>query len=793
MGEVYRARDERLHRTVALKVLPESMAADADRMGRLQQEARVLAALNHPHVAAIYGVEEGAGVAALVLEFVDGPTLADRLTDGPLPVDETVKIAYQIAEALQVAHERGIVHRDLKPANISLTADGSVKVLDFGLARVLPAGGRNEAAATPTISRPVVTDGHMVLGTAAYMAPEQAKGQPVDRRADVWAFGAIVFELLTGRRAFGGASVAETVANVLQTEPNWAALPPTLPASLRRVVRRCLIKDPRRRLADISSILLDLDEVEEPGALILSTVTERPRVQRWTQAGAVMMVLAAMAFVGFLRWSRSPMRPETRLDVVTSPTSDPVSMAVAPDGRAIAFVATNGGRVQLWLRTLDSTAARPLEKTVGASLPFWSPDGRAIGFFADQRIKVVDLPGRMVRTLGTGADLGGAWNADNVILLGTGVGPIVRTNTMGSPLVPATTLLDGQRNHSHPMFLPDGRHFLFFVEGRLDVRGVWGGALDNEPARRLLDADAAAICAGGSLWFVRQGTLLAQRFDPARLELQGTPTAITEQIAVDSRWSAALSGAPGGPIAYRTNPTNAEHQFSWFDRTGHKLEDVGPPDATYGAPSLSRDGRFLTYNRRMDGNSDIWLFDLPRGLMSRLTTDPLLDAHPTLSPRADRVAFSASVVAARRWRHPCRHGRRPLERRDCFGRRLGQHSHRLVVGRPIHSVQTHRDSIGRLRRLGRVRPAAPRRAPPDSGGNFLVPRAQRTVLTGCALRGVRVGRDGAVRGLRPTIPGRPSAAADLDDRRCAGALEPGWTGAVLSVAGRSADGRPHTL
>jgi serine/threonine protein kinase/Tol biopolymer transport system component len=651
MGEVYRARDERLRRTVALKVLPAAFAAHGERAARFEREAHVLASLNHPHIATIHGLEESDGVQALVLEFVDGPTLADRLVRGPLPLDEALPIARQIAEALEAAHDQGVVHRDLKPANIKLTSSGVVKVLDFGLARLVQddaAASYAGATASPTLTTPAMTTAAgVVLGTAAYMSPEQAKGRPADKRSDIWAFGAVFYEMLTGTRAFAGDDMADTLANVLKTEPDFAALPSDTPASIRRLLRRCFVKDRKKRLADASSLQLEIDDAAEADAIAAESVTKSPR--RAIVASAAVAAIAAALVVAAGVWvlRSRPDGREMRLEISTPPTTDLTAMAISPDGRAIAFVAGMADRRQLWIRSFDSAAARPLDGTEGASTPFWAPDSHAVAFVADQKLKVADIVGHSVRTIADRltTPLGGAWNRGDVILLGGGVGPLLRMTPDRAAPGPATALLPGQRNHSHPSFLPDARHFLYYAEGRPDVRGVWVGALDGTPPRRLLDADAAAVYARGQLLFVRQGTLLAQPFDPERLVLNGNPATIAEQVASDNQWAAAVAASADGPVTYRTQPASVRQQFAWFDRSGRQLATVGEPDPTYGAPSLSRDSRRLAFNRRVDGNSDVWILDLERGLATRVTRDPLLDGHPLWSPDGNQIVFQRFVSA----------------------------------------------------------------------------------------------------------------------------------------------------
>ena len=390
MGEVYRARDGKLNREVALKVLPESFVLDPDRLARFRREAQVLASLNHPNIGAIYGFEEGDNIQALVLELVDGPTLADRLAQGRIPLEEALPIVKQIAEALEGAHEQGIIHRDLKPANIKLRKDGTVKVLDFGLAKALTGDGSVQSAPltnSPTLTNPVAVTGvGVLLGTAAYMSPEQATGQSADRRADIWSFGAVLFEMLSGSQAFGGESVSDTLAAVLKVEPDWTALPVSTPRPILELLRRCLTKDRKLRLQAIGEARIALAHAkDEPAA---STGTNRVAPQLgWAAAAVLLLALSALAFIHF----REPPAPERTLRyAITLPDNGAIhSFAISPDGRSVAIAAIANGRQQLWLRTLDALQARLLPTTEDAAYPFWSPDSRYVGFFAQGKLKKI--------------------------------------------------------------------------------------------------------------------------------------------------------------------------------------------------------------------------------------------------------------------------------------------------------------------------------------------------------------------------------------------------------------------
>jgi serine/threonine protein kinase len=642
MGEVYRARDTRLVRDVAIKILPWAFANDPERLARLEREARVLAALNHPNIAAIYGLEEADGVRALVLELVEGETLADRIARGPVPLTDALKIARQIADALEAAHNRDVVHRDVKPANITVTPDGVVKVLDFGLAKIRDAAsGRANSllATTQAISTPGA-----ILGTAAYMSPEQAKGQDADRTSDVWGFGCVLYELLTGRRVFRGDTPGEILGEVLKSEPDWRALPDKAPQSVRRLLRRCLEKEPRNRLHDMADVRIEIDEAQNAK----SGAESQPLGTRTRETWPLWTALVCVAFVAaaIVVWvmRAKPAPPELRLEVTAPPSSDPASLAVSPDGATIVFSAGTDDNSRLWLRPLNSVSTQPLVGTDGGRFPFWSPDSRSIGFFADGKLKRIDIDSGTVRALADApAGRGGTWNQDGVILFTPGVGsPIFRVSATGGAPSPLTQ--EGQdRSQRFPQFLPDGKHVLYYVIGNADVRGVYVAALDGFEGHRVLDADAPAVyTASALLLFVRQSTLFAQRFDPIG-GLSGTPFVLAQGIAVDPVMNlAALSASAAGPIAYRAGLGGGQRQLAWFDRSGKALAKVGALDnAGSTNPSLSPDGELLARNRTVDGNNDVWVLELGRSVLSRFTFDTAFDIFPVWSPDGARIAFAS--------------------------------------------------------------------------------------------------------------------------------------------------------
>ena len=643
MGEVYRARDTTLHRDVALKIVPDAFAGDPERLARFTREAQVLASLNHPNIAAVYGFED----RALVMELVDGEDLSERLARGPLRPGEALPIARQIAEALEAAHEQGIVHRDLKPANIKLRPDGVVKVLDFGLAKAMdpPSGVHGDRSNSPTITTPAMTKMGVVLGTAAYMSPEQAKGLPADKRSDVWAFGCVLYEMLTGARLFQSVDVAETLAAVHTRDPDWSKLPADVPRAVRSLLRRCLERDRPKRMADVAGALFALDEaLDTAAASSLPAASSRSRVASagWLVA-AVVGVTAAIAIVSVLR--RAPAAgPMTRAQIVTPPTDEPLAVALSPDGRSLVFQARSNGRTRLWLRRLESDEDKPLDGTDGLvfSYPFWSPDGSSIGFFANGVLKRLDLASGFVRTVASAPNpRRGAWNAGGLILFGASAGPLKIVAADGGAVREATTLMPGQSSHRFPQFLPDGRHFLFLALGAQDAAGVYLGSLDDKAVTRLFDGDAAfAFLPPSHLLFIRQGALWAQKLNVASAKMEGDMLPVAPRALAHSQINGygALSASTAGSIAYRT--AGERRQLIWLDRTGREAGVLGPSDdAQLGIPRLSPDGRVIAVARTVSGNTDVWIVDAVRGGRRRLTFGPGVDAFTAFSPDGSLIAY----------------------------------------------------------------------------------------------------------------------------------------------------------
>jgi len=683
MGEVYRARDTRLGRDVAVKVLPDAALIDADRIGRFQREAQILAALNHPHIAAIYGLEElpGAGDRShaqrfLILELVAGGTLADRLERGALPVREAMAIARQLADALQAAHDKGIIHRDLKPGNVALTPEGQVKVLDFGIAKtIVPESG----GLTATVE---ATARGAVIGTAAYMSPEQARGLPLDKRTDIWSFGCLLFESLTRESPFRAPTISDTLAGILTREPDLSKLPPDTPPRVKWLLRRCLEKDTRRRLHDIADARIELDEAlsrpDEPSSP--QSVAAAPARIGVRERLAWMAAVAGV--VALLVWNlprTAPGRPDAGVpvrssilfptDVRLSTGEDPSGrFAISPDGRRLAIVANAGsGEPRLYVRPIDGFVPQPLAGTDGASHPFWSPDSGSIAFISRQlseglvgtqaKLKIITLASGQVTTLtDVGLSVIGTWNKDGVILFTRdGTSPIHRISASGGAPSPVTKLdeASGDVQHAHPFFLPDDRHFLFSVigsrkAGATATRGVFVGSLDpNEPPALLLEDISSAKYSNGHVLFVRAGRLMAQPFDVTRLRLSGDPVQLAEGVQEGGGGGGgysvgAFSVSANGVLAYQS-VTPVRMQLAWFDRDGKRLSLLGG-EADYADVVLSHDGSRAAVSLLdpSPGTRDIWVFNVARGLSERITSNPADDFAPVWSPTGDRLVFSSA-------------------------------------------------------------------------------------------------------------------------------------------------------
>jgi Tol biopolymer transport system component/predicted Ser/Thr protein kinase len=634
MGEVYRARDTKLKREVAIKILPEEFSRDPGRMLRFQREAEVLASLNHSNIAAIYGVEE----RALVMELVEGES-----PKGPMPFDEAWRIASQIAFALEYAHDKGVVHRDLKPANVKITPEGAVKLLDFGLAKAFsgqPAMPAADPANSPTLTLGASEVG-MIVGTAAYMPPEQAKGKSVDKRADIWAFGVVLYELLTGERLFKGEDVSDTLAQVLTKEPEFERVP----AKARRLLRECLEKDPKQRLRDIGDArrLLE-DEPQDP-----VTAPSRSRLGWVAWAVASMLALA----LGVTYFGRTPERPRVLKLSVLPPEKATFSTtgvpAVSPDGRRLAFAATVDGKTSLWVRDLDSLTARPLAGTEGTGLPFWSPDSRFIAFFAGGKLKKIDVSGGPALTLcEAGNARGGSWSNTDVIVftpnLASGLFRVPVTGGNATPVTAPDQAL-GETSHRWPWFLPDGRHFLYTARNDdPEKTTVYVADLDSKNRRRVLAANSNAVYSPpGYLLFVRERTLMAQPFDAVKAQTTGDPFPIAEQVDyLDVSIAGRFAVSQNGVLAYTSGVVRSVQRLTWFDRFGKVAGTVGEPgDLNW--PAISPDGNTVVVARRdpQTGVINLWLHDPARGTASRFTFNSGEDRVPVWSPDGSHIAFSS--------------------------------------------------------------------------------------------------------------------------------------------------------
>jgi serine/threonine protein kinase len=633
MGEVYRARDTRLKRDVALKVLPDAFVNDPARMTRFKREAELLASLNHPNIAHIYGVED----RALVMELVEGETLPR-----PLPVDKALNYAAQIAGALEYAHERGVIHRDLKPANVKVTPEGIVKLLDFGLAKEIhrPLASLEDPENSPTLTLNH-TEAGVIMGTPAYMAPEQAAGGSVDSRADIWSFGAVLYEMLTGKRAFRGASAAETLAHVLQSEPDWNALSGKAPVAIQRLVRRCLTKEPKQRLQAIGEARIAL---ATPGDEPAAAASSRPPAV-WILAALLALTIAALAFA-VLR-QRPPQAPQViQTTIEPPPKTRLTSFSLSPDGRYIAIAATGEHGDQIWVRPLNSFQLQQLAGTEGGAFPFWSPDSRSIGFFSGEKLKRIAVEGGPVQTISDAPDArGGTWNSENVIVFGSLREGLSRVNAGGG--VP--TQLPGMEAANSPVFLPDGRRFLYEAEG--ERGGVYLGSLDAKSGtpdslitpdisnpQYLPPTEENAI---GYVLFVRDETLMAKPVNPNSLASAGDAVPVFDQISsLPSSNTFFLYSISGNGMMVHQPTRLLQHAI--LDRSGTQLAAIGDPVATQGRVALSLDGKRMIAEHGVTGKIDLWITTLDRGPATRLTFDPSMNLAPVWSPDGNRVAFSSN-------------------------------------------------------------------------------------------------------------------------------------------------------
>jgi len=658
MGEVYTARDPRLGRDVAIKVLPASLSGDAERLQRFEQEARAAAALNHPNILAVYDIGQHDGGPYIVSELLEGNTLRERLNGGALPVRKAIECAIQICHGLAAAHDKGIVHRDLKPENIFITTDGRVKILDFGLAKLTQADPATNAASalptTPLFPAPAQTIAGVVLGTVGYMAPEQVRGLTADHRADIFAFGVILYEMLSGRRTFLGETPMDTMMAIArEAPPELPIADPHLAPMLSRIVNRCLEKQPAARFQSAQDLAFALDGLSSQHHLSDPLPSRRPgnRAVWVSWAVTAIAVLAAITFNIQSLTKPQGDAPAVRFSIAP-PQGAMLSRAirqtvavVSPDGHRVVFLANRAGvQSNLWVRRTDSLEAQPLAGTDNSVYPFWSPDSRSIGFFANGKLKTIDVDTGQVLTV---CDVlngnGGAWSRSGVIVFSP-------TATSGLSQVPATggqptaiTKLDAahfQVSHRLPSFLPDGRHFLFFA---VPSNTIWLGSLDSKETTQLFNADSQAqYVAPGYLLFVRQQTLFAQRFDNARAMLTGEAIPVAQQVTRDGNGYAAFSASDDGVLAYRTGIVGTRTQLSWFDRSGRGVGTVGQPNFLRN-PALSSDGARVALEvvDPQGRNQDIWIGDVGHGVLSRFTFDSHNEIYPVWSADGNDIMFAS--------------------------------------------------------------------------------------------------------------------------------------------------------
>ncbi len=672
MGEVYRAHDAALHRDVALKILAPAFADNPERLARFDREAQLLASLNHPNIAQIYGLETLPGhdsARALVLELVEGPTLADRIASGAIPFDESIHIARQIADALEAAHEQGIVHRDLKPANVKVRDDGMVKVLDFGLAKALEAtsAGSSSVSMSPTLT--AATQAGLILGTAAYMAPEQARGKAVDKRADIWAFGCVLYEMLTGRRAFAGEEVSDTLAYVITRDVDWTQLPADTPPHVRRVLRRCLDKDPRRRMRDIGDARMELDErpiPDEPNApaaiQAAATKSAARRALPW-MAGIVL----GSAITAIIAWSMRPSASAVVHPVQRFPITIPASiryvgeaggrLAISPDGARLVFPGIDAGKRLLYTRNLDQLEAQPIRGTDDAYNPFFSPDGEWIGFFTAAgtpggKLKKIAVRGGPPLTLADTSVPTGVWTADDTIVFTRGGGAsweLFRVPAAGGSAARLTKPDADQKEvrHAWPEELPGGRHLLFSVTTgapSFDQSHIAVLSLDTGKYRTVVEqGHQAHYLASGHIVYALAGNLMAVPFDAQRLQVTGPPVPIVEGVrGRTSTGEVSVGVSRGGLLVYgpgTTTTSNAQRTMVWVDRAG-KEEPLPVPPRSYAYPRLSPDGSRIALDIR-DQNLDIWIWDLSRRTLTRLTSSAGPDNTPVWTPDGKRILFAS--------------------------------------------------------------------------------------------------------------------------------------------------------
>jgi Tol biopolymer transport system component len=652
MGEVYRAHDTKLGRDVAIKVLPEAFAHDADRLSRFQREAKMLAALNHPNIATIYGLEQSGGTSYLVMELVSGETLQERVKRyGAVQVEESLAIAKQIAEALEAAHEKGIIHRDLKPANVKLAPEGKVKVLDFGLAKAFAGDTTNEDIGnSPTLSMAATMQG-VILGTAAYMSPEQAKGKAVDKRTDIFAFGCVLYELLIGKAAFHGEDITDILAAVVRAEPDWSLLPEATPAAIRILLRRCMRKDKRQRLQDAVGVRIEIEDAiaapKDSGATQAASASKSKMLLTVSAIAAALAIIVIVALWGWWRATRPVERALMRLDVDLGPDVSLASLygtaaIISPDGTRLVFVSQG----RLFTRRLDQPNTIELAGTQGAYEPFFSPDGQWVAFFSPGKLQKISVDGGSAITLCSANNArGGSWGEDGNIISGlSNVGGLSRIPSAGGPPTLVADLQSGDFSHSWPQILAGGKAVLFtawptggasFDTANIDVITL----ADHRTKTLVRGGTFGRYLPSGHLIYANRGTLFAVPFDVNRLEVHGTPSPVLDQVAYNAaEGSAQLDFSQTGTLIYRSGGASGGLlTVGWLDGAG-KAQPLLAKPGTYGRPSMSPDGQRLAVEVTEGSGTDIWVYDWQRDTMTRLTfTGTALD--PVWSPDGRYIAF----------------------------------------------------------------------------------------------------------------------------------------------------------
>lgn len=654
MGEVYRALDPKINREVAIKILPPALSADKDRLGRFEQEAQAAGGLNHPNILVIHHIDTHDGAPYIVSELLEGETLRERMGGTALPQRKAIEYSLQIAQGLAAAHEQGIVHRDLKPDNVFITKDGRLKILDFGLAK-LTATSDGSQSQTEVPTRRVNTDPGVVMGTIGYMSPEQLRGKPADHRSDIFSFGAILYEMLSGRRAFRGESTADTMSAILREDPpDLSETNKLINPALERVVNHCLEKNPEERFNSARDLAFAIEALSGSTNLSSSTVVgELPAKRRklrdllpWAVAGLFLLAAVTLAVLYFRRAAPADQRPVRFVVTMPENATEISSPVISPDGRTIAFLATADGKRFLYVRRLDSVTAHRLNGTDDAFMPFWSPDSRYLGFFSDNKLKKIEASSGPVQTLcDARLAAGGNWNRDGVIIFGLDTNGMQRVSAAGGSPTQVLKLDESRKEvvQAFPKFLPDGRHFLYTSwNGRGDETTIFVASLDGGERKPLVTIDSNAdYAAPGYLLFSRNTTLMAQSFDAAKLQLSGEPFPVVEQVAysVASGYS-NFSVSDNGTLTY-WNGSPLNRQLAWFDRAGKQVSLVGPAGG-YNDVVLSPDEKRAALQRDDSTNSDIWLMDLERGVLGRFTFSAELDDDPVWSPDGSSIVFNAA-------------------------------------------------------------------------------------------------------------------------------------------------------